>query len=63
MPKPAPKVICPACGHKISKVLDSRGDVRLRECDACQCCWETVEGFLRLRRPGSRQLAHNRSAA
>lgn len=31
----AEKVACLFCGHRISKVIDSRGDQRIRKCDAC----------------------------
>ena len=50
IPKPkkyakAKKIICPACEHGYTTVLDSRRWKRLRECDACGARWLTDEVF------------------
>lgn len=40
----ADKVSCGACGHGVSKVLDSRGPLRLRECLNPDCCARFLTG-------------------
>ncbi len=34
---------CPACEHPISRVVDSRGTDRIRECVHCRSRWRTRE--------------------
>jgi len=36
---------CPNCGHPFSRVVNSRGNKRTRECAQCQRRWHTRETF------------------
>lgn len=62
MPKRTDKVDCPVCAHGISRVVDSRGPIRLRQCDACHTCWETGETFRRLREKGAKRISASKAA-
>jgi len=59
----AKKVTCPACGHGISKVIDSRGELRLRSCVQCEAHFMTTESVTKLMPRGSRRLPSPKQAA
>ena len=44
---------CPYCSNTKTKVLETRGDFRKRECPRCMGTWKTVEVVAKQRRTAS----------
>lgn len=55
--RPTDKVTCPSCGYGVSKVVDTRGPLRLRECARCHAVHLTGEGSLKVLPQGTRRIA------
>lgn len=61
--EPVPKFYCAACGHETaSRVLDTRGRRRRRECIECGHTFPTLEQLAPANRP-SRHVARSGPAA